>query len=59
VLVDPELRDGIKKFSNWPTIPQVGDDDESLQQPGVAGTCTLQQNVILFANNLHGMLLTC
>ncbi len=23
VLSDPELRDGIKRYSNWPTIPQV------------------------------------
>ena len=23
VLADPELRDEIKRFSNWPTIPQV------------------------------------
>jgi monothiol glutaredoxin len=23
VLSDPELRDGIKAYSNWPTIPQV------------------------------------
>lgn len=23
VLADPELRDGIKRFTNWPTIPQV------------------------------------
>jgi len=23
VLSDPELRDGIKEFSNWPTIPQL------------------------------------
>lgn len=23
VLLDPELRDGIKEFSNWPTIPQI------------------------------------
>ena len=23
VLEDPELRDGIKKFSNWPTVPQL------------------------------------
>jgi len=23
VLSDPELRDEIKRFSNWPTIPQV------------------------------------
>jgi|SRR5882757_8197406 monothiol glutaredoxin len=23
VLSDPELRDGIKSYSNWPTIPQV------------------------------------
>lgn len=25
VLSDPELREGIKEFSSWPTIPQVGD----------------------------------
>ncbi len=23
ILADPELRDGIKLFSNWPTIPQL------------------------------------
>ena len=23
VLSDPEIREGIKRFSNWPTIPQV------------------------------------
>jgi monothiol glutaredoxin len=23
VLANPELREGIKKFSNWPTIPQL------------------------------------
>jgi monothiol glutaredoxin len=23
VLVDPELRQGIKEFSNWPTVPQL------------------------------------
>lgn len=23
VLADPELRDGIKQFSNWPTVPQL------------------------------------
>ena len=23
VLADSELREGIKKFSNWPTIPQL------------------------------------
>lgn len=23
ILTDPELRQGIKDFSNWPTIPQV------------------------------------
>lgn len=23
VLMDPPLRDGIKQFSNWPTIPQL------------------------------------
>ncbi len=23
VLIDPSLREGIKKFTNWPTIPQL------------------------------------
>jgi monothiol glutaredoxin len=23
VIADPNVRDGIKKFSNWPTIPQL------------------------------------
>lgn len=23
VIADPEVRDGVKQFSNWPTIPQV------------------------------------
>lgn len=23
VLADPEVRDGIKRYSNWPTIPQI------------------------------------
>jgi len=23
VLADPEIREGIKQYSNWPTIPQV------------------------------------
>jgi monothiol glutaredoxin len=23
VLADPEIRNGIKEFSNWPTIPQL------------------------------------
>ena len=23
VLEDPEVRDGIKQYSNWPTIPQI------------------------------------
>lgn len=23
VLEDPEIREGVKRFSNWPTIPQV------------------------------------
>ena len=23
ILVDPELREGIKQFTNWPTIPQL------------------------------------
>ena len=23
VLADPEIRDGVKQFTNWPTIPQV------------------------------------
>ena len=23
VLADPEIRDGIKAYSNWPTVPQL------------------------------------
>jgi monothiol glutaredoxin len=23
VLAEPEIREGIKRYSNWPTIPQV------------------------------------
>ena len=23
VLADPKIRDGIKRYSNWPTIPQI------------------------------------
>jgi monothiol glutaredoxin len=30
VLADPELRQGIKEFSNWPTIPQVYVDGKFL-----------------------------
>ena len=28
VLADPDLREGIKSYSNWPTIPQVYIDGE-------------------------------
>lgn len=28
VLEDPEIRQGIKEFSNWPTIPQIYIDGE-------------------------------
>jgi len=28
VLADPELRDGIKSYTGWPTIPQVFVDGE-------------------------------
>ena len=28
VLMDPELREGIKAYSNWPTIPQLYIDGE-------------------------------
>lgn len=24
VLADPDLREGVKQFTHWPTIPQVG-----------------------------------
>lgn len=30
VLEDPEIRQGIKEYSNWPTIPQVYIDGEFL-----------------------------
>ncbi len=28
VLADPEIRQGVKEFSNWPTIPQLFIDKE-------------------------------
>ncbi|MDJ0588590.1 MAG: Grx4 family monothiol glutaredoxin [Pleurocapsa sp. MO_226.B13] len=28
VLADPEIRQGIKEYSNWPTIPQIYIDGE-------------------------------
>ena len=28
VLTDPDLREGVKSFSEWPTIPQVYIDGE-------------------------------
>ena len=28
VLADPEIREGVKAFSNWPTIPQLYIDGE-------------------------------
>ena len=28
ILADPELRQGIKEYSNWPTIPQIYIDGE-------------------------------
>jgi monothiol glutaredoxin len=28
VLTDPELREGVKQYSEWPTIPQVYVDGE-------------------------------
>lgn len=31
VLSDPEIRQGIKEFSSWPTIPQVGAHATRLQ----------------------------
>ena len=30
VLADPEIRDGIKAYSNWPTIPQLSTSRASL-----------------------------
>ncbi|TQF34137.1 Grx4 family monothiol glutaredoxin [Bradyrhizobium sp. UNPA324] len=30
VLADPDIREGIKSFSNWPTIPQLYVKDEFL-----------------------------
>ena len=30
VLADEEIRQGIKDFSNWPTIPQVGNTGQNI-----------------------------
>jgi len=35
VLADEELRQGIKEFSNWPTIPQSGELIEELGKVGI------------------------
>lgn len=41
VLADPEIREGVKKFSEWPTIPQVGFAVFGLPNylPGSAPSC--------------------
>jgi monothiol glutaredoxin len=39
VLTDPPLRDGIKQFSNWPTIPQLyvkGELQQVMADNGIA-----------------------
>lgn len=35
VLADPEIREGIKQFTHWPTIPQV-----RVGLGGMVGSCT-------------------
>jgi glutaredoxin-related protein len=40
VLADPELREAIKKFSNWPTIPQVL---ENLHPLGASASCSVSR----------------
>jgi len=49
VLADPGIRQGIKEFSNWPTIPQLYDKGEFIvgceNNRGKFETCELQQGL--------------
>jgi monothiol glutaredoxin len=58
VLADPELRQGIKEFANWPTIPQlyvkgefVGGSDimREMYQSGELETLLKEKNVSVSA----------
>ena len=53
VLTDPEIRDGIKQFSQWPTIPQVyvagefvGGCDIIREMHGTGELATLVRNAL-------------
>ena len=48
VLASPELREGIKEFSSWPTIPQV-----SKTAAAVAFQPAARHSVLVFATGLH------
>ncbi len=48
VLADSEVREGIKKFTGWPTIPQVG-----RQAPMLAHMCASARGQGL--NHLEGL----
>ena len=36
ILADPEIRQGIKEYSNWPTIPQIYIDGEFIGGSDIA-----------------------
>jgi len=55
VLEDPELRDGIKEFSEWPTVPQLYVNSEfiggcdivlGMHQSGELEELLTKQNII-------------
>ena len=49
VLQDPELREGIKAFSSWPTIPQLYVDGEFQDRRSVGErTCQIDQAEVRF-----------
>ena len=50
VLADPEIRQGIKDFSNWPTVPQLYVKGEFIGGCDIAKKCTKKVNYKKFLN---------
>jgi monothiol glutaredoxin len=56
VLEDPEVRDGIKAFSNWPTIPQLYVKGEFVGGADIVREMFEQQELVPFFEQ-HGVAL--
>ena len=56
VLEDPEVRDGIKTFSNWPTIPQLYVKGEFVGGADIVKEMFEQEELIPFLEQ-HGVVL--